>query len=80
MEKAAIFHRSTDNFTYLLDDQTLQIRIKTKQNDVNTVSLIMGDPYIWRNGQWQFSEKNMNLVGNDGLYDYWETRSFCSNK
>lgn len=78
MEKTAIFHRSTDNYVYLLDDQTLQIRIKTKHNDVNTVSLIMGDPYIWSNGQWQYSKMPMNLVGNDGLFDYWETEAFVA--
>ena len=38
----------------------------------------MGDPYIWHNGQWQFSETNMNLVGNDGLYDYWEAEIFAA--
>lgn len=78
MEKAAIFHRPTDNFAYSIDDQMLQIRLKTKQKDVETVSIIMGDPYIWQDGKWQFSEKSMNLVGSDGLYDYWETDIFVS--
>ena len=46
MEKTAIFHRPTDNFAYLLDDRTLQLRLN-KKNDVTSVSLIFGDPYIW---------------------------------
>ena len=80
MEKTAIFHRPTDNFAYLLDDRTLQLRLKTKKNDVTSVSLIFGDPYIWRNGEWQFSKMPMNLVGNDGLHDYWETEAFAATK
>lgn len=80
MEKTAIFHRPTDNFAYLLDDRTLQLRLKTKKNDVTSVSLIFGDPYIWRNGEWEFSKMPMNLVGNDGLHDYWETEAFAATK
>ncbi|MET0960296.1 MAG: glycoside hydrolase family 13 protein [Psychrobacillus psychrotolerans] len=80
MEKTAIFHRPTDNFAYLLDDQTLQLRLKIKKNDVTTISLIFGDPYIWKNGEWQFSKIPMNLVGNDGLHDYWETEVFAATK
>lgn len=80
MEKTAIFHRPTDNFAYLLDDRTLQLRLKTKKNDVTSVSLIFGDPYIWSNGEWQFSKMPMNLVGNDGLHDYWETEAFAATK
>ncbi|MEK3953567.1 glycoside hydrolase family 13 protein [Psychrobacillus sp. FSL K6-1464] len=80
MEKTAIFHRPTDSFAFLLDDRTLQLRLKTKKNDVTSVSLIFGDPYIWRNGEWQFSKMPMNLVGNDGLHDYWETEAFAATK
>ncbi|MEK5147116.1 glycoside hydrolase family 13 protein [Psychrobacillus sp. FSL K6-4615] len=80
MEKTAIFHRPTDNFACLLDDRTLQLRLKTKKNDVTSVSLIFGDPYIWRNGEWQFSKMPMNLIGNDGLHDYWETEVFAATK
>lgn len=76
MEKAAIFHRPSDNFAYLLDDHTLQIRIKTKKSNIHAASLIMGDPYIWENGEWQFSEIPMNLVGNDDLFDYWEVDAY----
>ncbi|ALC85622.1 cyclomaltodextrinase [Bacillus sp. FJAT-22090] len=76
MEKAAIFHRPSDNFAYLLDDHTLQIRLKTKKSNIQAASLIMGDPYIWENGEWQYSEIPMNLVGNDGLFDYWEVDAY----
>ncbi|MEK4485901.1 glycoside hydrolase family 13 protein [Psychrobacillus sp. FSL H8-0484] len=77
MEKAAIFHRPVDNFAYMVDDRTLQIRIKSKQNDLTRVSLIMGDPYIWESGEWQFSEVPMTLAGSDGLFDYWEVEAFA---
>lgn len=72
MEKSAVFHRPVDNFAYLLDEHTLQIRIKSKQDDLTAVSLIAGDPYIWENGEWQFTEFPMKRTGSDGQHDYWE--------
>ncbi|WP_391209418.1 glycoside hydrolase family 13 protein [Psychrobacillus sp. L4] len=80
MEKSAIFHRPVDNFAYLLDNRTLHIRIKTKQNDLTGVSLIIGDPYIWKNGEWQFSEVLMSLSGSDDLFDYWEVELVTTNR
>lgn len=80
MEKSAIFHRPVDNFAYVLDNRTLHIRIKTKQNDLTGVSLILGDPYIWENGEWQFSEVLMSLSGTDDLFDYWEVEIVPTNR
>ena len=49
MEFAAVFHRSTDNYCYALDDNQLIINLKTGY-DVKIVNIIYGDPFRWRRG------------------------------
>lgn len=44
MEFAAVFHRSTDNYCYALDDNQLIINLKTGY-DVKIVNIIYGDPF-----------------------------------
>lgn len=71
MERTAIFHRPIDQFAYLINSDTLHIRLQTKKNDVSSVQLIYGDPYINNNGEWQYHTSNMSLSGKDQLFDYW---------
>ncbi|HEU5139535.1 MAG TPA: alpha-glycosidase [Bacillales bacterium] len=71
MLKEAIYHRPKNNFAYAYDSETLHIRLRTKKNDVEQVSLLNGDPYNWKAGHWQSSEKSMVINGSDDLFDYW---------
>ncbi len=71
MERTAIFHRPIDQFAYLINSDTLHIRLQTKKNDVSSVQLIFGDPYINVDGKWQYQTLHMSLAGNDQLFDYW---------
>ncbi|HET7628918.1 MAG TPA: alpha-glycosidase [Bacillales bacterium] len=71
MQKEVINHRPKNHFAYAYDHETLHIRLRTKKNDVKRVSLIHGDPYHWKGGSWQKSQKSMKLDGSDDLYDYW---------
>ncbi|MEI4768157.1 glycoside hydrolase family 13 protein [Psychrobacillus sp. FJAT-51614] len=80
MEKSAVFHRPGDNFSYLIEDRTIQIRLKTKKSNIKSVKLIIGDPYIWEDGEWQFSELPMTLVSKDDLFDYWEVDVFVETR
>lgn len=45
MNYAAIIHRVTDSFCFAIDDNTLEIRIKTDY-DVQSVALYYNDPFI----------------------------------
>ncbi|WP_285767611.1 glycoside hydrolase family 13 protein [Peribacillus sp. SI8-4] len=72
MEFSSIHHRPTDNFAYTIDKETLHIRLRTKRQDISTVELIFGDPYISNEGQWLYEEKVMSLSGRDAHHDYWE--------
>ncbi|AST90561.1 alpha-glycosidase [Sutcliffiella cohnii] len=71
MNKEAIYHRPKNNFAYAYDEKTLHIRIRTKKDDVNSIQLIHGDPYIWENNEWVFETKHMKKSGSDSLFDYW---------
>ncbi|MCK1984346.1 MULTISPECIES: glycoside hydrolase family 13 protein [Peribacillus] len=71
MEFSSIHHRPNDNYGYPINTETLHIRLRTKKQDISSVGLIFGDPYISDNGQWQYEELPLNLSGSDNRYDYW---------
>ncbi|TVX83186.1 alpha-glycosidase [Peribacillus simplex] len=71
MEFSSIHHRPNDNYSYPVNTETLHIRLCTKKQDISSVGLIFGDPYISDNGQWQYEELPMSLSGSDNRYDYW---------
>lgn len=71
MLKEAIYHRPKNNFAYAYDKETIHIRIRTKRNDVTSVKLQHGDPYDWKENQWQYQFSEMIRSGSDDLFDYW---------
>lgn len=74
MEQTAIYHRPGNNYSYMVDESTLAIRILTKKNDVEKVELIHGDPYIWKDNQWVIDRNDMKCIASDALFDYWEVK------
>lgn len=71
MEKAAIIHHPADHFVYPVNKETLHIRIQTKKDDVQEITLLHGDQYLWEDEKWLFEETNMSKSGTDGIHDYW---------
>lgn len=73
MFKEAIYHRPKNEFAYAYDENTLHIRLKTKKDDVEKVSLIYGDPYDHNpvEDSWISKQKEMMFNGSDHLHDYW---------
>ncbi|MFC0302652.1 glycoside hydrolase family 13 protein [Virgibacillus soli] len=69
----AIHHRPKDNFAYAFDKDTLHIALQTKKGDLQSVSLIYGDPYQWEDGKWITDTLPMHKSGSTDLYDYWRT-------
>lgn len=69
--REAIYHRPKNNFAYAYDTKTLHIRLRTKKNDIENVTLIHGDPYIWKEGVWQYETRTMNKIATTELFDYW---------
>lgn len=74
MLKEAIYHRPRNNFAYAVDEDTLQIMLQTKKDDVDEVKLVYGDPYVWKDGKWISKEITMEKSGSTELFDYWTVR------
>jgi cyclomaltodextrinase len=71
MLKEAIYHRPKNNFAYAYDKKTLHILLQTKKDDVDSVTLIYGDPYYWHSDQWVTKTLIMKKTGSTELHDYW---------
>jgi cyclomaltodextrinase / maltogenic alpha-amylase / neopullulanase len=71
--REAIYHRPKDNYAYACTNGELHIRIRTKKNDIENVSLVYGDPYDWEDGSWKSQDEDMVKTGSDHLFDYWLT-------
>jgi len=69
--KEAIYHRPKNNFAYAYDKKTLHIVLQTQKDDVESVTLVYGDPYDWKNDQWVTHTLEMKKTGSTKLYDYW---------
>lgn len=71
MLKEAIYHRPKDNYACVCANNELHITVRTKKNDLKTVTLVHGDPYDWKKNQWQPTTAPMKKSGSDQLFDYW---------
>ncbi|WP_170006691.1 glycoside hydrolase family 13 protein [Bacillus fonticola] len=71
MLKEAILHNPTQPDAYACTKELLHIRLRTKKEDVTSVTLHFGDPYDWQEERWQSTTKAMSKVGHDDLFDYW---------
>lgn len=71
MLKEAIYHRPKNNFAYAYDEESLHIRLQTKKMDVDSVTLIYGDPYEWQDEKWVTKRLKMKKTGSTKFYDYW---------
>ncbi|WP_058303465.1 alpha-glycosidase [Gorillibacterium timonense] len=65
----AVFHRPKMNWAYATDTHAVHIRIQTKKGDMNQVSLLHGDKYIWEKSS---KVEPMECLVSDALFDYWE--------
>ncbi|MCZ8536134.1 glycoside hydrolase family 13 protein [Paenisporosarcina quisquiliarum] len=74
MERSAIFHRPGNNYSFIIEKDTLCIRIRTKKADIQKIELIYGDPYVWENDKWIFQRADISKSATDALFDYWEVK------
>ncbi|WP_226670550.1 alpha amylase N-terminal ig-like domain-containing protein [Metabacillus litoralis] len=71
MLKEAIYHRPKNQFAYSLHDGTIQIQLRTKHNDVDSIYIYYGDPFHFTEHKWINSSVQMKISGRDELFDYW---------
>ncbi|MET3851895.1 MULTISPECIES: alpha-glycosidase [unclassified Paenibacillus] len=65
----AVYHRPKLNWCYAYDGRTIHLRIRTKRDDVTSVSAMAGDKYIWDESMEYIP---MIKLVSDELFDYWE--------
>jgi len=70
--KEAIYHQPKSNLAYAYDEETLHILLQTKKDDMEAVTLIYGDPYIFDKEEWQFQFIDMEKSGSTVMHDYWK--------
>jgi Glycosidases len=78
MEKAAVMHRPDSEYAYCYDRDTLHIKVRTKKNDLQAITMIYGDPYDYKKDRhgdyrWQSRETPMEVIAATQLHDYWFT-------
>ena len=71
MELTAIYHRPESEYAYLYKDRTMHIRIRTKKDDIESINLHFGDPFIFIEDRYE-GIKEMHKVTSDALFDYWQ--------
>ncbi len=79
MELSSIIHEAKSSLSYAYDTETLHIRIKTKKDDIDKITLIACDPFYWvqdEKGDYHFEketliEKNMIKEYSTQLHDVW---------
>jgi glycosidase len=65
----AVYHRPKLNWAYAYDEQTIQLRLRTKRDDVKKVFALVGDKYAWdRTADTVSMVKWMS----DTMFDYWQ--------
>ncbi|MGF7050219.1 glycosidase [Paenibacillus sp. DS2015] len=65
----AVYHRPQQNWCYAYNGTTIHLRIRTKRNDVTSISAMTGDKYAWDRTMEYLP---MTLLTTDEMFDYWE--------
>ncbi len=80
MNISAIFHRRLFGFCTILDNHHVEIKFQTGI-DVEAVSLVHGDPYLWQPVDdtyvWKHQEEKMTLIGTTCHHKFWEIVIAC---
>ena len=66
MELTAIYHRPESEYAYLYKDNTMHIRIRTKKDDIESINLHYGDPFIFIEDRYE-AIKEMTKITSDAF-------------
>jgi cyclomaltodextrinase / maltogenic alpha-amylase / neopullulanase len=72
MQLEAVYHRPKLNWSYAYDKDTVHVRLRTKRDDVEKVTLVALDKYAFL--ETQAALPMTKLTSND-LYDFWEAEA-----
>ena len=76
MNLSAVYHISTDNYCYPLNENELVVKLRTDY-DIDRVELVWGDPFEWgmfgENSSWNGSSLNMTNTSNLQNHKVWQS-------
>ncbi|MBF0779652.1 MULTISPECIES: glycoside hydrolase family 13 protein [unclassified Granulicatella] len=73
MELSALLHRPESEYAYLYEKGVMHLRFRTKKDDVKSVGVLHGDPYLMWETNWQFDAPcEMIKVATTQYHDYWQ--------
>lgn len=72
LNKAAIYHESTDNLAYPLNNNTLRIRLITAKNDIKKATIVYGPKFDFYKDP--VLSKDMKLKASDETHDYYSVK------
>ncbi|OJF02796.1 alpha-glycosidase [Weissella confusa] len=76
MNLAGIMHRPDSEMAYVVNEQTVNVRLRTAQDDIVNVELLAGDPYSLRSlptdEKFYQVPKQMTKIMSDGISDFWQ--------
>ena len=74
MNLAGIMHRPDSEMAYVVNEQTVNIRLRTAKDDIVNVELLAGDPYSLRSlptdEKFYQVPKQMTKIMSDGISDF----------
>lgn len=73
MDLAGIYHRPESEYAFIVDQDTIRIRLRTAKNDIQKVEMVYGDPYAIRSlhSEWYNKRHLMQKGLSTDVYDYW---------
>ena len=71
IELTALFHRPDSEYAYLYKKNVVHLRFRTKRNNVQSIRVHHGDPFIFYQQGYQY-QTEMEIVASDQLFDYWQ--------
>lgn len=71
----AIYHRPKQNWAYAYDRNTIHVRIRTKKQDVNRITVYYGDKFDCWQGLEKTEAAPMTRLYQDELFDYWQAET-----
>ncbi len=79
MELSSVIHEAKSNLSYAMDNKTVHIRIKTKKDDIDKITIRACDPFNWlqdENDEYYFNyasieQKEMVKEYSTKLHDVW---------
>lgn len=71
IELTALYHRPDSEYAYLYKRNVVHLRFRTKRNNVKSIRVHHGDPFIFYKQGYQY-QTDMEILASDHLFDYWQ--------